>query len=186
MASSVEPIALYFTIALHTVVAFVSMCASILLARPERGMVATLLGNSPGAIVARRMLPAFLVVVLLAGSEPSRAIQNGSVLDLRTAAFVLAMLSTARGLIWLTALSLNRTDRERRLADLAMRHSEARLTAFLEQLPVGIGLTDREGRFLISNSLLNNFVGDRLSSLDPVFAARWRAWDEEGQPARSV
>ena len=59
--------------------------------------------------------------------------------------------------------------------------SEARLTALLEQLPVGIGLTDREGRFLIRNSLLNNFVGDRLSSLDPMFAARWHAWDEEGR-----
>jgi len=84
-------------------------------------------------------------------------------------------------LIWLTALSLNRTDRERRLVDLALRDSQARLTALLEQLPVGIGLTDREGRFLIRNSLMNNFVGDRLSSLDPVYAARWRAWDEDGR-----
>jgi PAS domain S-box-containing protein len=84
-------------------------------------------------------------------------------------------------LIWLTALSLNRTDRERRLVDAALRDSEARLAALLEQLPVGIGLTDRDGRFLIRNSLLNNFVGDRLSSLDPVPAARWRAWDEDGR-----
>ena len=55
------------------------------------------------------------------------------------------------------------------------------MTALLEQLPVGIGLTDREGRFLIRNSLMNNFVGDRLSSLDPVYAARWRAWDQDGR-----
>ncbi|HKG58739.1 MAG TPA: ATP-binding protein [Pyrinomonadaceae bacterium] len=178
----VEPIALYFTIALHTVIAFVCLCGSILLARPERGMVATLLGNSPGSVVARRMLPAFLVVVLLGWI---RSLTRNSELfsaNFGTAAFVVAVLLLLAVLIWLTALSLNRTDKERRVAELALRNSEARLTALLEQLPVGIGLTDREGRFLIRNSLLNNFVGDQLSSLDPVFAARWRAWDEEGRP----
>ena len=28
---------------------------------------------------------------------------------------------------------------------------------------------------------MNNFVGDKLSSLDPVLRARWRAWDDEGR-----
>jgi PAS domain S-box-containing protein len=176
-----EAIAQYFTIAVHTVVAFVSLCAAILLARPERGMVATLLGNSLGAIVARRMLPAFLVVILLGWIRTITRSAGWFSVGFATAAFVVAVLLLLAVLIWLTALSLNRTDKERRLVDQALRHSEARLTALLEQLPVGIGLTDLEGRFLIRNSLLNNFVGDRLSSLDPVFAARWRAWDEDGR-----
>src|SRR6185503_11555157 len=176
-----EAIAQYFTIAVHTVVAFVSLCAAILMARPERGMVATLLGNSPGAIVARRMLPAFVVVILLGWIRTITRSANWFSPGFATAAFVVAVLLLLAVLIWLTALSLNRTDKERRIADLALRNSESRLTALLEQLPVGIGLTDREGRFLIRNSLLNNFVGDRLSSLDPNFAARWRAWDEEGR-----
>jgi signal transduction histidine kinase/ActR/RegA family two-component response regulator len=176
-----EPVAQYFTIALHTVVAFLSLCAAILLARPERGWVATLLGNSPGAIVARRMLPAFLVVILLGWIRTLTRSAGWFSPGFATAFFVVMVLVLLAVLIWLTALSLNRTDRERRLADVALRHSEARLTALLEQLPVGIGLTDREGRFLIRNSLLNNFVGDRLSSFDPAFAARWRAWDEDGR-----
>ena len=176
-----EPVAQYFTIALHTVVAFLSICAALLLARPERGFVAGLLGNSPGAIVARRMFPAFLVVILLGWIRTLTRRADWFSPGFATAFFVVAVLVLLAVLIWLTALSLNRTDRERRLVDLALRHSEARLTALLEQLPVGIGLTDREGRFLIRNSLMNNFVGDRLSSLDPVFAARWRAWDEDGR-----
>jgi PAS domain S-box-containing protein len=176
-----EPIARYFTIALHTVVAFVCLCVSILLARPERGMIATLFGSSPGAIVARRMLPAFLVVILLGWIRTLIRNSGWFSQNFTTAAFVVAVLVLLAVLIWLTALSLNRTDRERRAVDMALRDSEARLTALLEQLPVGIGLTDREGRFLIRNSLLNNFVGDRLSSLDPTFAARWQAWDEEGR-----
>ena len=177
-----EPLALYFTIALHTVVAFLCLCTAALLARPDRGFVATLLGNSPGAMVARRMLPAFLVVILLGWIRTLARDAGWFSSGFATAFFVLAVLLLLAVLIWLTALSLNRTDRERRVAELALRDSEARLTALLEQLPVGIGLTDREGHFLIRNSLLNNFVGDRLSSLDPVFAARWRAWDEEGRP----
>jgi PAS domain S-box-containing protein len=176
-----ERIGLYFTIALHTVVAFWSLCAAILLARPESGVVATLMGNSPGAIVARRMLPAFLVVILLGWIRTITRNSGWFSPGFATAAFVVAILLLLAVLIWLTALSLNRTDRERRLVDAALRNSEARLAALLEQLPVGIGLTDREGRFLIRNSRLNNFVGDRLSSLDPVSAARWRAWDEDGR-----
>lgn len=176
-----EPIASYFTIALHTTVALLSIASAILLARPDRGIAMTLLGDSPGAIVARRMWPALLLVVLLGwirniGHQSGWFSQGFS-----TALFVLAILLIFVGLIWWTAASLNRTDKDRRLATDAMRHSESRLTALLEQLPVGIGLTDKQGRFLTSNLLLKNFVGDKLSSLDPVLSARWQAWDEDGR-----
>ncbi len=176
-----EPAARYFTIALHTVVAFLSLSGAILLARPERELAAALFGPSLGAIVARRMLPAFLVVILLGWIRS--VVRNSGLISagFATAAFVLTILLLLGVLIWLTALSLNRTDRERRIVDLALRNSEARLTALLEQLPVGIGLTDREGRFLVRNSLLNDFVGEQLSSLDPILRERWRAWDDSGR-----
>jgi signal transduction histidine kinase/ActR/RegA family two-component response regulator len=122
-----EAIAVYFTIALHTVVGFVSLCGAILLARPGRGLAAALLGNTLGAVVARRMLPAFLVVILLGWirnlARDAHLIGPG----FATAAFVVAVLLLLGVLIWLTALSLNRTDRERRLVDLAQRRAENRL-----------------------------------------------------------
>ena len=175
-----EPAAIYFTIAIHTVIAFLSLCAAILLARPERGIVAILLGNSPGGVVARRMWPALLVVLFLGWLRSLGHDSGWFGAGFATAAFVVVILVILVALISWTAVSLNRTDRERRLVDQALRDSEARLTALLEQLPVGIGLTDREGRFLVRNSLLNNFVGERLSSLDSVYRARWREWDSEG------
>ena len=176
-----EPVGLHFTIALHTVAAFLSICAAILLARPDHGVIASLLGNSPGAVVARRMWPALLIVILLGWIRTNGRSEGWFSAGFATAVFVLMILLLLVALIWWTAVSLNRSDRERHRVDLALRHSESRLTALLEQLPVGIGLTDREGRFLLRNSLLNNFVGDRLSSLDPVLSARWHAWDEDGR-----
>src|SRR6185295_590112 len=86
------------------------------------------LGNSPGAMVARRMLPAFLVVVLLGWIRTLTRNALWFSPNFTTAAFVVAVLLLLAVLIWLTALSLNRTDRERRVAELALRASEARLT----------------------------------------------------------
>ena len=126
-----EPIAFYFTIAIHTVVAFLSICAAILLARPERGVVSTLLGNTPGSLVARRMWPALLLIILLGWIRTIARNEGWFGPGFATAAFVLAVLLLFSGLIWWIAASLNRTDRERRLADLAMQQSEARLTVLV-------------------------------------------------------
>ena len=179
---SYEPVARYLTIALHTVVALLSLCTAILLARPERGLVAMFLGNSSGAVVARRMWPVLLIVILLGWIRTNAYSEGWFSAGFGTAAFVLAILLLLAGLIWWTAVSLNRTDRERRLANLALQHSEARLSALLDQLPVGVGLTDRQGRILVGNSLLNSFVGDRIPSVDDALSIRWCGWDAEGEP----
>ena len=128
---STAAIEIYFTIALHTVVAFLALCAAILLARPERGLIATFLGSSPGAVVVRRMWPALLMVIVLGWIRT--IFFNPSVYSsgFTTAIFVSANLSLFAGLMWWTAVALNRTDRERRLADLALRQSEARLTVLV-------------------------------------------------------
>lgn len=126
------PIELYFTIALHTVIAFLALCVAILLARPERGVIAAFLGDSPGALVARRMWPALLTVIVLGWIRTILFSNSGaSSPGFTTAMFVSANLFLFASLMWWTAVSLNRTDRERCLADLALRHSEARLTVLV-------------------------------------------------------
>ncbi len=123
-----DAVALHFTIAVHTVVAHLSLCGAILLARPDRGIVAIILGNTPGGMVARRMWPILAIVVLL-GSF--RTIGRDSGLfgaGFATALFVLSVLLILVVLICWTAVSLNRTDRERRRAekrlDVLVRVSE--------------------------------------------------------------
>ena len=112
-----EPFAYYFTIALHTVVAFLALAAAILLARPERGVITALLGDSPGAVVARRMWPVLLIVILLGWIRLTTRNAGWYSPGFATALFVLAVLVLLAGLIWWTAVSLNRTDRERYLAE---------------------------------------------------------------------
>ncbi|HWQ33479.1 MAG TPA: PAS domain S-box protein [Blastocatellia bacterium] len=80
------------------------------------------------------------------------------------------------------ALTLIEDITERKRAEDALRESEARLSALLEQLPVGVGLTDAAGHWILSNPVLRRFVGDVIPSRDSRTGVRWRAWDSDGQP----
>jgi two-component sensor histidine kinase len=76
-------------------------------------------------------------------------------------------------------IALDITGRKR--TEEALRDSESRLAAILEQLPVGVGLFDRDGRLQQSNTMLRRFVGgDRIPSRDPGAATRWRAFQADG------
>lgn len=68
----------------------------------------------------------------------------------------------------------------RKQTEEQLRQSEARLTAFLEQLPVGVGMFDPQGRWIIRNPMLTRFVGDTIPSRDPKEVGRWRSWAADG------
>jgi PAS domain S-box-containing protein len=72
--------------------------------------------------------------------------------------------------------------RMRREAQSALRESEARLSAVLQQLPVGLCVTDRNGRLTMSNAIMRAFVAENIPSRDPRQMGRWRAFDEAGNP----
>ena len=70
---------------------------------------------------------------------------------------------------------------QRAAAEDALQQSEARLASILEQLPVGVGLVDRDGRWVVSNSVMRDFVPARIPSRDPQRVGRWHALTSEGQ-----
>src|SRR5262249_15951700 len=80
---------------------------------------------------------------------------------------------------WIAAIT-DITDRKQ--AEEALRASEARLSAFLEQLPVGVGAVDLDGRWTISNAVMRAFDPEGLPSQDPHRAGRWQAFDAQGKP----
>lgn len=66
---------------------------------------------------------------------------------------------------------------ERRKEEL--RESEERLSNILQRVPVGVGLFDTAGRFLLRNPAIQDFVRDVIPSRDEP--ERWHAFDESGR-----
>jgi len=79
---------------------------------------------------------------------------------------------------WIASIT-DITDRKR--TEEALRDSEARLSTFMEQLPIGVGAVDLEGRWTISNAVMRTFVQDVIPSLNPKGRVRWQAFDSQGQ-----
>ena len=69
---------------------------------------------------------------------------------------------------------------EQRAAAAALRESEARLTAVLDALPVGVGLIDTQGRLVVANPEMRRFVPEIMPARDPSRRDRWFARNPDG------
>jgi PAS domain S-box-containing protein len=65
-------------------------------------------------------------------------------------------------------------------SEAALRESEARLSVTLEQIPLGVGVIDSFGRWIVSNAAMRSFAPDRIPSFDPRQRLRWRAMRADG------
>jgi CheY-like chemotaxis protein len=70
----------------------------------------------------------------------------------------------------------------RREAYTALRANERRLRAILDQLPVGVGVCDASGAWMLANALMERCSPCTVPSARSEQAARWRGWDEHGEP----
>ena len=64
----------------------------------------------------------------------------------------------------------------------ALRKSEERLAAILEQLPVAVGVIGTDGRITLANALWRAYVPQQITSRDPERIKRWRAFTDDGKP----
>ncbi|MHC2109182.1 PAS domain S-box protein [Methylobacterium sp. CM6246] len=65
-------------------------------------------------------------------------------------------------------------------AEAAVRESEHRLSATLAQLPIGVGLANRDGRITLANQALGHYALEWIPSADPS-RERWRAFAPDGR-----
>jgi PAS domain S-box-containing protein len=148
-------IASYTQMALHTAGTFVMLAAGVLIAHPDRGVMATMTSAAPGGLMARRFLPAALGVPLALGwlrLEGQRAGWYGTEIGLSL--MVMASIATFTLLAWWSAVGLNR-------ADAARRESEARNTAILEAALDGIVTIDHRGLITEFNPAAERTFGYR-------------------------
>jgi PAS domain S-box-containing protein len=69
-----------------------------------------------------------------------------------------------------------------RLAERALRESEARLQAILNQVPGAVGMFDREGHFVLRGGPLSVLWDDVIPSGDRGSPRPWRGFDAHGGP----
>ena len=71
---------------------------------------------------------------------------------------------------------------ERKEREKALREHQDWLSAFLDQLPGGVGLFDKEGTAVIRGGPLARLWDNVLPSQDPGSRTKWRSFDASGRP----
>jgi signal transduction histidine kinase/CheY-like chemotaxis protein len=112
----------YIPMAVHTAAVFQILSIGILLARPERGVVAVLLHDGPGGVMTRRLLPAVVAIPCALGWLRLAGQHRGYYETEFGAAIMVAVtiMLFSVAMIWIAA-ALNRSDLDRHQAELATR-----------------------------------------------------------------
>jgi PAS domain S-box-containing protein len=156
----------HLPMAVNTAAAFLLLCAGILTARPDREPLATLLSATAGGVVARRLLPAALLIPLVVGLLALK----GQRADLYEIPFMMTLFTLTSvvifvTLIWWNASSLRHLDEQRRQVEQTLREAEAVYHSLVETLPQNILRKDLDGRFTFGNSNYCKVVGLPLEQL---------------------
>jgi PAS domain S-box-containing protein len=129
--------------ALPTALTFIVLGVGLLLARPDRGLMATVTSASSGGVLARRLLPAVLGIPLLLGwlrleGELADFYDTELGVSLRVVSSILLLTA----IVWLTARSLNRTDAAHQRAEGEIRKMSAFLDSVVENIPIMLFVKD--------------------------------------------
>jgi len=122
--------------AIHSSITLLILCAGTLFLKSSVGPMATMTSAAPGGFVARRLLPAALLVPVVLGWLRWQGEQRG----MYDPGFGLALFTTSTMvviafLVWTSAGLLNRSDGQRCLAEEKVRDSETRYRTVVESLP---------------------------------------------------
>src|SRR5688572_4157510 len=137
---------LFASMAVHAALLLILLSAGALTLRPDAGIAALLASKGVGGGMARRLLPAAIVVPLLAGALAIRYERSGAV-DMSAAVSIFALVSVIAFVtfVWINASRGERADRSRRIAEDALRASEERNLLIVETALDAVVAMDRDG-----------------------------------------
>jgi two-component system sensor kinase FixL len=167
----------YSSMALHAAASFTLLSLGILFARPDRRFLVVLLSDTPGGMLARRLLPAALLVPPCVGWLRLTG-QRLGYYDARfgIAIGTLSAVGLFAALIYWTAVSLYQLDHERARAERKFRMA-------VESAPNGAVIVDRGGRIVLANAQMEKMFGFKRDELlnqpiEILIPHHWR----EGHP----
>ncbi|MGM9501421.1 hybrid sensor histidine kinase/response regulator [Desertifilum tharense IPPAS B-1220] len=154
-------IAYHTHMALHTAIAFVVLAVGVLSIHPHVGIMAIMASRSLGGFIARRLLIAAVIIPSVAGY----LIAIGFRAQLYRTSFALALLVIVNivffsVLIWLNARTLDRADRDRADALLALQE----LTAELE-----LRVEKRTDELVKANQALKQQIAERRQAEEALY-----------------
>jgi PAS domain S-box-containing protein len=135
----------YTGMALHTSVAFMLLSLGLLFASPERGLIAVIVSDRAGGIMARRLLPQAMVIPTLAGYF----IISGERLQAYSPELGISLLSILNAivftvLIWQNAKSLCTADRRRYRTQLGLIKAKSDLESQVEKRTLELQLANEQ------------------------------------------
>ena len=156
----------YNPMSMPEALAFVLAGAAIFLVRPNHGLQSLLLRETDGAVMARRMLPTAVVALVLLGwlrihGQRAGLYENG----FGTVVFVISVSVIFVSRIWWTALSIDRKDQDRQVAEDELRKREQGLSFMAESMPQKIFTATPSGSIEYLNHQWMEFTGASFERL---------------------
>jgi len=149
-----EPLLANAALTLPTALCIFALGCSALAARPDVGLVGLLLSDTIGGAIARRLLPAVVLVPLIGGwlrLQAQRAGWFGA--EASVSLFALGTMLVFGALVWASAKLLDRTDRERRNKAEEVADTQRLLQNIVDNSGAVIYVKDLEGRYALVNRL---------------------------------
>ncbi len=171
---------LFTPVAVHTAFTFLMLSLGILCARPDRGLMLLATGDDAGSFMARRLLPAALLIPAAVGGLRILGERLGlygttggaAILVVTTTLILLSVIA------W-NAAALQRLDVRRREVEQGYRLSEARLSGIISTAADAIISVDERYRITLFNEGAERIFGYSASeilgqALDVLLPARLR------------
>ena len=137
----------------------VFMSVGVLAARPDQGVMAIVTSESAGGTMARRLLPACVLIPPLLGWLRSQGEDAGWYdADLGRALVVWSAIIVFTTLIWKSAAILNRIDTQRVAGERAAQEGQILLQAIADNSPAVIFAKNLAGQYLLVNRRFNELM----------------------------
>ena len=150
----------YSAFALHTAAGFTILAGGVIAMRPARGLRRLFLAATPGGALARRIVPAILLVPVVTAwvvLAADRSGDWGGEVTVGVMAFtnIMALVAVA----YLTARDLENVESKRSAAEQQLRASEARYRELFDAAPVGLFRAAPDGAIQDVNAMLVRLLG---------------------------